>query len=132
MRLQREKGSAGVEFALLLPIIMLLIVGMLEFGVALYDLQIIKNASREGARAGIINDPKPTEADIVAVVEGYLTNATFDPAQAAITVDGEGGMFPNPLTVTVSFPYQFNVLSGLTGGLIGPVNLQGRVIMRHE
>ena len=69
MRLQREKGSAGVEFALLLPIIVLLVFGMMEFGVALYDLQIVKNASREGARAGIIREvPKPTEADRLRVL----------------------------------------------------------------
>jgi hypothetical protein len=106
---------------------------MMEFGVALYDIQIIKNASREGARAGIVAGiPKPTVDDITAVVDGYLANAAFDPSEAVVTVTGAGGVFPNPLTVTVSYPYHFNVLSGLTGGLIGDINLQGRVTMRHE
>jgi len=134
MRLQREKGSAGVEFALLLPIIVLLVFGMMEVGVALYDVQIIKNASREGARAGIINvDPKPTELQIEDVVKTYLTNASLDLSKLKdIVVDGEGGASGEPLTVTVIYAYDFNVLPGLITDFAGSIDLQGSVVMRNE
>jgi len=133
MWMQQEKGSAGIEFALILPVLALLIFGMMECGLALYNLQLVNNASREGARAGIIaGSPKPTVAEITAVVTGYLTNAAYDPSEAVVTVTGAGGAFPNPLTVTVTYPYQFHVLAGLIQGLVGDVNLRGRVTMRHE
>lgn len=50
--LRGEHGAIAVEFAILLPVLMLLIFGIIDFGHAWYMKQIIINASREGARYG--------------------------------------------------------------------------------
>ena len=49
-----QKGAAAVEFALLLFPLVLITFGIIEFGLLLYNQQILTNASREGARAGIV------------------------------------------------------------------------------
>jgi Flp pilus assembly protein TadG len=48
-----QKGVALIEFAIVLPLLLLLVFGAIEFGLLLYNKQVITNASREGARAGI-------------------------------------------------------------------------------
>ena len=48
-----QKGVAAVEFAIVLPFLVLLVFGTIEFGLMFYNKQVITNASREGARAGI-------------------------------------------------------------------------------
>ena len=57
---QRTQGQALVEFAILIPMFMLLLMGMLEFGLAFSHHQTLQYATREGARAGAVylpNDP---------------------------------------------------------------------------
>ena len=49
-KLRSESGASAVEFALLLPVLMMILFGIIEFGLALYRQAILTNASREGAR----------------------------------------------------------------------------------
>jgi len=51
-RTKSQKGSVLVEFALILPVFMLLLFGVISFSVALYDKTVLTMATREGARAG--------------------------------------------------------------------------------
>ena len=73
-----QKGVAALEFAIILPVLLLLTCGIIEFSVALYDKAMITNASREGARAGIVYafDPnnagapnQPLDAQITQVIQ---------------------------------------------------------------
>ena len=50
-----QKGGALIELAIVLPLLVLLLIGAVEFGILYYNKQVITNASREGARAGIID-----------------------------------------------------------------------------
>lgn len=50
----RTRGQSLVEFALVLPIFLVLLSGMVDFGMALYTNITLMNATREGARLGII------------------------------------------------------------------------------
>jgi len=47
-----QKGAAAVELAVVISILVLLAVGVCEFGILFYNKQVLVNASREGARAG--------------------------------------------------------------------------------
>jgi Flp pilus assembly protein TadG len=66
MILQKENGAAAVEFAILLPLLAGLVFGIIEFGLLLYNQQVITNASREGARAAIMEHcaDRKTDAEI--------------------------------------------------------------------
>ena len=53
MKFTNQRGAAAVEFAIVLPILLLLFAGVTEFGIMYYNKQVLTNASREGARAGV-------------------------------------------------------------------------------
>jgi Flp pilus assembly protein TadG len=73
-RLRREDGAAAVEFALIVGVLAMLIFGMLQFGVAFFELQNLRAATREGARVGAV---KGTVADITGRVSSLTGVASF-------------------------------------------------------
>ena len=74
-RLKLQTGSNIVEFALILPLLLVLVFGIIDFGLALFDKAVLTNASREGARAGMVfKVPRLTDAEIEAVVQTYAGN----------------------------------------------------------
>src|SRR5881394_3821147 len=62
-RLRSERGAAIIETALTLPILLLVCVGIFEFGRAYETAQVLTNAAREGARVAILPNPVPGAAD---------------------------------------------------------------------
>ena len=126
-----DRGASAVEFALVLPVLMLILFGTIEFGMVMYSREVLTNASREGARAGIVQQvPKPSAGDIQSVVTSYLTGTGINPANVTVTVSGAGGVFPNNLTVSTSYPYPF-----FTPGILGlgsSITLTSQTVMRHE
>ncbi|ACV68453.1 TadE/TadG family type IV pilus assembly protein [Desulfohalobium retbaense] len=78
MKFSNQRGAAAVEFAIVLPLLVLIFAGITEFGIAYYNKQVITNASREGARVGMSNvDPQ----DIRNIVYPYAKDRllTFGP-----------------------------------------------------
>jgi len=128
-----ESGASAVEFALLLPLLMMVLFGIIEFGFALYRQAILTNASREGARLEIVQSiPAITNAQIDAAIDNYLTSAGIPPGNVARTIVA-GGVTGTPVQVTLTLPYTFSVLPGLTSGSVAPlINLTARTEMRHE
>jgi Flp pilus assembly protein TadG len=133
MKWKSEEGAIAVEMAILLPILVLLLFGSIEFGALLYNKHVITNASREGARAGIVaQSPKPTSSEITAIAQDFVQNNIIyfgSPGATSVTVTNAGAAFPADLTVTVSYAYNFLVLRNLG---FGPVNLQSTTVMRME
>ena len=137
-----ERGAAAVEFAIVLPLVLLVIFGGIEYSLLMYNKQIITNASREAARAGIVSvSPRLTAAQIEAVARNYAdTNmVTFDSATTGVSpvvAFPASQTFGNDLTVTVSYSYRFLLVPDLSG-LFGstPANtltLRATTIMRYE
>jgi Flp pilus assembly protein TadG len=86
--------------------------GIVEFSLALYDKAVITNASREGARAGIVfGDPPLTDGEISGIVGSYCQNRLDHfgtPTQVTTTIVREGsGASGDDLTVQVQYQYQF-------------------------
>jgi Flp pilus assembly protein TadG len=139
MKRTREQGSAAVEFALLLPVLVLLIFGIIEFGVLLYDQQVITNASREGARYGIRDNGGIyyNYWQIQTVVDNYINTRLisfgFWPAWPIVTTpNGTCTAFGNPangLQVSVAYQYTFLVLGNF--GFRSPL-LTARTTMTCE
>ena len=133
MMIKEQKGASAVEFAILLPVLILILFGTVEFGLLLYNQQVITNASREGARAGIVaQTPRVSDTEIETVVLNYCgTNlVTFGASVSpSVNVSRGGSMFGDDLTVTVSFNYTFLVLSSLG---FDPRQLVGQTLMKLE
>ena len=71
-KVKEQKGAALVEFAIVLPLILLLIFGMIEFSILFDNQAVITNASREGARFGIVYD-YPNRPDVDEITQRALT-----------------------------------------------------------
>lgn len=133
MRSKGEKGAVAVEFALVLPLLVMLLVGMLEFGLVFWRQEMMTNATREAARAGIVaGTPRPTQAEIQAILESNLSLAGIDPAATTITITGVGGVSGDPLTVAVVYPYQFMVVNQLASSLGANIDLTAQTVMFLE
>jgi Flp pilus assembly protein TadG len=115
-----------VELALVLPLFIVLLFGVLEFGLIMYAKGIITQASREGARWGVVYslDPK-TKADIEDHVQNYLKDAKFSGAFANATLG-------DPLSVKVDYPYRFTAMPAFVTGMAGDLNLTAETTMRME
>jgi len=134
-RLRRnQEGASLAEFAVLAPLFVVLLFGLVEFGLALYSKGVVTNASREGARFGVVyGTPRKTEAEIIARVTEYLNKAGFtDTPSVTVNVTGEGGPSGSALSVTVTYPYNFQVLPNFVQGLTGTINLNTNTVMLME
>jgi Flp pilus assembly protein TadG len=140
----REKGASAVEFALVLPVLIVILFGIIEFGFIIYDKAVITNASREGARTGIVyrqdvSSGAPTAvstADITSTVVNYCMGALITlgggPAVPSTTVTGNCAVAGSALTVAVSYPYTFLVLPNFVNGLSGAITLNASTVMNCE
>jgi len=139
-KIWNNKGTSVVEMAIVLPLLLILVFGVIEFGVCLYNKAVITNASREGARAGIVQAlSRPTESDIQGVVTNYAQQYVINLGGASVFVDGNTAApdapctaFGEDLTVTVTYHYDFLVLPNFVSSLVGGVNLNAVTIMRCE
>ena len=136
MQGKRVTGVAAVEFAIVLPLLILLVFGVIEFSVALYDKAMITNASREGARTGILfSDPRISDAEIINVVNNYCGNhlITFGgPTGVTTTIQRVGDNPGDSLTVRVAYQYSFLILPTFVTNLTGGINLVAETVMRME
>jgi len=114
----------------------MLVFGIIEFSVALYDKAMITNASREGARAGIVfSDPRISDDEIISVVTSYCGShlITFGAASGATTTIERGGNSSgDSLTVRVAYQYTFLVLPNFVTDLTGGINMAAETVMRME
>lgn len=106
-----------VEFALIIPIITIILVGIFEFSILYYDQDVITSASREGVRYGIVkvNGSYPTSAQIIAYAKTFCTSnlLTFNATNPSVTVTVTlpGTVTPGAaLKVTVAYTYTDYVL----------------------
>ncbi|MFQ5692088.1 MAG: TadE/TadG family type IV pilus assembly protein [Nitrospinota bacterium] len=128
-RTGNDRGQALVEFVTVVPILLLILLASVDLSRAYFALQVVGNASREGARSGIL--PTTSGAQVNTAVNARLTAGGLT-AAPAISVTGVDGAAPGDLTtVTVSYPF-----ATLTGSIIpgwsGTVTLSQTTVMRHE
>jgi Flp pilus assembly protein TadG len=137
LRSNHQEGAGLVEFVVVAPLLVILLCGLLEFGLALYTKEALTNASREGARFGVVlSNPRKTATQIQNKVQEYLTKSGFADT-AAINVSGAGGASGSPLTVSVSYPYTLQVLPGFfatffDSTMTGSVTLRANTVMIME
>lgn len=135
-----EQGQAIAEFALLLPVVLAFLVGILEFGRAWHSYQTITHAAREGARLAVT--PTSTEDEVRSTIEQALQDASLDVTKADITLGLRTGS-GTPDTVQISYQYQFRFVGSAMKLLKrsaeeegenppGTVSLTSRFVMRNE
>lgn len=123
-----------VEFAVVAPVFILLVFGMIEFGRMVMVQQILTNASREGARMAVVEGA--TNNDVETSVEEFLAASSITSATIEILVDGasaplDSAEVGDPITVTVSVG--FGSVSWLPVPMyVGNQTLTATSVMRRE
>lgn len=124
--LQNQRGVTAIEFALVLPVLLAILLGIFNYGLLVYNQAVITNAAREGARWAAIHNtaangaacstttPLPTPPtpapDACAVAYNYVLNNLFSFAAPAILVTQTNGG-----TYTAGAPQRVNVRYTFTG-----------------
>jgi Flp pilus assembly protein TadG len=124
-RLRGERGASAVEFALIVPLLVLLVLGIAEFGHAFQVQGTLSAAAREGARAmALQNDPaaaRPAARNAASALSPSLTNAQIAITPASCPTTGATAN----VRVTISYPMPY--LTGFFGSGLG---LTGSGVMR--
>jgi len=145
-----QNGAAMVEFAIVLPLLLLILFGIIEFSLVMYNKAMITNASREGARRGVVYRVDPTTFNYAPLTDGQIqTEVTNYLSNHLITLKGTSThtttitraveVSGNTLNVQVSYPYQFlvvppiaSIIGGGSTSLPGTLTLSSATKMRME
>ncbi|HKI27957.1 MAG TPA: TadE/TadG family type IV pilus assembly protein [Actinomycetota bacterium] len=121
----RERGSAAVEFALLLPILLVLLLAFVQVGVIARDSLVLTQASRAGAREAAVQGSRDAVDQAVRAAAVGL-----DPDRISVVATWSGA---RGAPVTVDVAYEAPVASLLAGWLLPPtVSLRASATMRQE
>jgi Flp pilus assembly protein TadG len=133
-----ERGQTIVEFCIIFPLFLLLIIGMIEFSLILYDQAVITSCSRECARAGIVATAPRTAGTVTTAVNTIVTKysnkviSMNGTSTLTATPDTSAGTnFGNPLKVTVNYTYTYLVLPNFMT-IDGTINLKSTTVMNFE
>jgi Flp pilus assembly protein TadG len=137
-RFRNQRGAALLETAVTLPMIMLVAVGIFEFGRAYQTWQVLTNAAREGARIAVL--PDYTDTQVNTTVRNYLTSGRLTNASTATITIVRNVPFgaTTASRVTVNYPFQFMVIGPVAklvrkGSTVGaPLTMQSSALMRNE
>ncbi|MQA28841.1 MAG: hypothetical protein GEU82_03235 [Luteitalea sp.] len=140
-RLRSERGAELVEFALILPLLLFIILGLVDFGFLFQRFEVVTNAAREGARMAVL--PGYVNADVTARVQNYFTtggvatttgNPSVSVTNVTIPTGGGGPILPGKrVQVTYASPYLFiGPIAGWFGGTFTSANLTAVAVMRDE
>ena len=136
-----ERGAELVEFALCFPLLLLVVLGIIDFGLLFQRYEVVTNAAREGARIAVL--PGYASADVTNRVGQYLTAAGLNPALAGVTPVAAaavniapGGPCMTLSGVTVTYPHTYSFVGKIMQYFGGPglVNktLTATARMRYE
>lgn len=129
-----RSGQALVEFALVVPILLTLIIGVVELSRAWSAHQVITNTAREALRAAVVDNPTFTQEEMRARIRQQLELAALDPSRAEISFVGWRSGRGNPARIDLKYRFDFDILGPLMEWASGQgsVTLHTGFIMRNE
>lgn len=140
-----RRGQAVAEFAIVVPLLLLLLVGIVEFGSAWRSYQVVTNTAREGARMAVVANGASYD-DVTSEIDRRLEGGGLDPEMAEVVIDCgdsvgeacfEGLESGGSTEVRIEYPHRFVFLGpmiGLAGAGDPPgrISLSSRIVMRNE
>ena len=125
-RLKNTEGNAAVEFGLVLPLLLVILLGIIDWGHVHFTRMTMTNAAREGARVGVTLNAETAESEAETAARNYLISSgipgdSFDVEATLDTGDG-----------TVSVRVYTEDFNPLIGFVPTPSELHARAIMRWE
>ncbi len=135
-RTKSERGAALLEAAITIPMLLLVSVGIFEFGRAYQTWQVLTNAAREGARIAVLPDPTPGNAE-ARVLEYMQAGQLSAAGSATIGVNRSATLDVNGRSVsasevTIDYPFSFIVLQPVARLVAPSTSLGGAVVMHAQ
>jgi Flp pilus assembly protein TadG len=143
LKWRSESGAELVEFALAFPLLLLVVMGIIDFGFLFQRYEVLTNAAREGARVAVLPTYQGAGLDdnVRARVLGYLDAAGLDETDATVLpveIANESiapGTCMTTYKVTVTFPHEYSFVGGIMGyfgGTMSSTTLRAVSKMRGE
>lgn len=133
----KQTGATAVEFAMVLPLLLLLFDGVMEFSILMYDQAIIDNAARVAARAGIVvQSPKIPALQIREIVLLYTDNNLLSFSDEDIlrieVISSQNSNYQTPLTVNVSYTFNGLLSGSILSAIKEPITLTASSTQLNE
>lgn len=126
-RIRNQRGTALIETAITIPIVLLICVGIFEFGRAYQTWQVLTNAAREGARVAVVSEN--TDDQVRAMVRNYMSSGGLPGAgTATVNIVRNRPLAATPRTddsasvITISYPFNFIVLNPVARLVVSGTN----------
>ena len=127
---------AMVEMVIILPVLLMLLFAIAEFGLMLTKWQTLTNAAREGARDAVVFrvncNSAAVQNEVRTTVKNYAAAGGVTLADGDITVAGDCGAVNTDTSVDVTHTYTYTVLPGFAASLNPSVDLSASATMRNE
>ncbi|MBI5284469.1 MAG: pilus assembly protein [Chloroflexi bacterium] len=128
-RRRSQRGQSLAEFAMVVPVFLILLFGVVDFSLGLKAWLTVTNASREGARVLVLGQSCTQVTDQARNVASSLSPAV----SVTITPSSCTGSSGDAMTVTVSYTYNsITPLGNFVNLLTGPITMTSSSTMRHE
>lgn len=126
--IHNQKGQSLVEFAIIVPILLLIVMGIFQFGMMLNAYLTIENVSREGARIGIIGS---SDAEINSAI--IASSSNLDPLKLTVSITPDEASRKSGDTLTVKVTYNYELTIPIISNLFNSeAVLNGQTSMRIE
>lgn len=139
---RQSRGIAAVEFALVLPVLLTIIMIIINWGVVIYNQSVITNAAREGARWAAIhntastsctNSYSTTPADACQVAYSYAYNHVYSfSGSPSLTVTQTSGGATTGTSQSVTVQYTYVGVATYFAGANPNKNYTSVAVMLHE
>lgn len=121
-----ERGQSLVEFALVVPILMLVMFGIIDFGRAIYAYNTISNASRQAVRLAIV-DQNVSNVESEAMQHSVGLGVTAADVDVAFRQPGSMAVCVTPIAIACEVEavvrYQYVAATPIIGGVVGPIDM---------
>lgn len=126
-RARSYRGQAMVEFAFVLPLLILMLVGILDLGRAVFAYNSVSNAARSATRVAIVNQ-HPDAIELAAVNEAV----GLTPVEVTVTHDATCPTVQRGCVVTVEVEHPWEAVTPILGSIVGPITLSSDAKMPIE
>lgn len=110
-----EDGQALVEFALVTPVLLVLMLGLVEFSRAWSAQQVLTDVARESLRGSVVANYDYTYDEMRRRIDQALVRASLDPDLAEVSVEGWKTGTGTPARIRIDYEFQFAFVGPLVG-----------------
>jgi Flp pilus assembly protein TadG len=130
---ESDAGQSLVEFSMILPIFLILLFALVDFGRGFYSWMVITNAAREGARAAAVqSDAATVDSKIYgSFCASYPSDCSIDTTRMTVTKTNIQGARGGDTSIDISYSFQFVTPIGSMLTLIGGSNISAPTLTAH-